>query len=171
MGYTTEFFGSFTFNKPVDEKLRTYVNNFSYVRHMRRDVDKIKEAYPNWQDMCYNGDLGYEGQYFTNVDDNWFGQTKDISIIDYNTPPNGVPGLWCKWIINKEGTELYWDGTEKFYNYVQWLYYLIDNFFAPNGYILDGHVDYQGESEEDRGVIGIDKNKISKYEVDDEFML
>ena len=31
---------------------------------------------------------------------------------------------------------------EKFYYYVEWLRYLIDNILAPRGYILNGDVEY-----------------------------
>ena len=102
MGYTTEFAGAFEFDRPVDEKLKNYVNRFSDTRRMSRNVEKIKEIYPNWKNLCFNGELGIEGEYFT-VDDNDFGQTYDDSIINFNMPPQTQPGLWCQWIISDDG--------------------------------------------------------------------
>ena len=74
----------------------------------------------------------------------------------------GVPGYWCQWVIN--GNKLVWDGGEKFYNYVEWLEYLIDNYFAPNDYVLNGEVEYQGEDYDDFGRIIVTDNEVSiKY--------
>ena len=64
MGYTTEFYGSLTFNKPVIDELKKYINKFSETRRMARDPEKIKLNYPNWKEECFNGELGNEGEYF-----------------------------------------------------------------------------------------------------------
>ena len=55
MGYTTDFNGSLSFNKPVDEWLVDYIDKFSKTRRMKRDNDKIKEVFPNWEELCING--------------------------------------------------------------------------------------------------------------------
>ena len=123
MGYTTWFTGSLEFNKEVTEELKNFINTFSSIRHMKRDNNKIKEIYPDWEKNCYKGNLGDEGQYFIGGDV-YRGQNRDDSILELNCPPKGVPGLWCQWIINDKG-ELEWDGNEKFYNYEEWLIYLI----------------------------------------------
>jgi hypothetical protein len=72
----------------------------------------------------------------------------------------GFPGIWCQWIINDEG-ELVWDGGEKFYNYVEWLKYLIENYFQPWGVLLNGEIEWQGESMEDRGMIVVVDNVVT----------
>lgn len=162
MGYTTTFDGKFSFNREVPEELMSYINTFSSTRRMKRDVEKIKEIYPNWKDYSYNGNLGVEGEYFAR-DDGDFGQSRDDSIINYNEPASTQPGLWCKWIIAKDENSYYleWNEGEKFYHYVEWLKYLIDHFFTPNNLILNGIVAYQGEDKEDNGYIFIiDDNKI-----------
>lgn len=82
-----------------------------------------------------------------------------------HTPGNGVPGYWCQWIIGKDydGEEaLIWDEGEKFYNYVEWLEYLIKNFFEPEGYVLNGEVEYQGEASDDFGTIEVKDNKVTQ---------
>ena len=155
MGYTTYFSGEFTFNKPVTEELNTYINKFSDTRRMRRDNNKIKEIFPNWKELCFNGDLGEYGAYFVGGD-GFAGQDRDDSIIDYNDA-GPQPGLWCQWIIN-DRNELVWDGGEKFYNYVEWLNYLIKHFFEPLGYELNGTVDYEGEDPDDFGRIVVSDN-------------
>lgn len=159
MGYTTDFYGTLHFNKEVTPALKEYINRFSSTRRMPRDNEKIKEIYPNWKELCFFGELGNKGEYFAPISNN-FGQERDDSIIDYNGFTESVhPSLWCKWIINNDG-ELEWDGNEKFYNYEEWLQYLINNFFAPLGYILNGDIGWQGEDMDDFGNIHVVDNEI-----------
>lgn len=159
MGYSTDFYGSLKFNKEVTPQLKEYINRFSNTRRMPRDNDKIKEIYPNWKELCFFGELGDRGEYFVPPTNN-YGQERDDSIIDYNGFKCAVhPGLWCQWIIN-DNNELEWDGGEKFYNYEEWLQYLIDNFFAPLGYVLNGDIEWQGEESDDFGNIHVVDNVI-----------
>lgn len=157
MGYTTWFDGSLSFNKPVEDWLVDYINKFSATRRMKRDPEKIKELFPNWKELCFNGELGRDGAYFV-VDTGNCGQNHDDSIIDYNRPPVGQPELWCQWVI--ENGELMWDGGEKFYGYVEWLEYLIKHFFAPLGYLLNGDITWEGEDSEDLGTIHVVDNDV-----------
>ena len=79
---------------------------------------------------------------------------------------DGYPGIWCQWII-KDGV-LVWDGSEKFYNYTEWLQYLIDNYFTEWKVLLNGQIEFQGGRIEDRGLIKVTNNIIEvikpKYE-------
>ena len=68
MGYTTYFDGAFQFDKPVTDELKNYINKFSETRRMMRDNDKIKELFPNWEELCFNGELGEDGEYFVGGD-------------------------------------------------------------------------------------------------------
>lgn len=71
------------------------------------------------------------------------------------------PGIWCQWIINSNG-KLSWNGGEKFYHYIEWLQYLIDEYFEVQGYELSGKVNYRGERLEDIGMIYIKGNNIKQ---------
>lgn len=162
MGYHTEFYGELTFNKPVSKEFAEYINKFSNVRHMKRDVNKIKELYPNWKDLCYNGNLGENGEYFIGGK-GFMGQDKDESVLEINYPPKSQPGLWCQWVIDfdKDGNAILgWDGGEKFYEYEEWLDYLIVNFFEPEGYVLNGAIEFQGEDSDDIGQIVVEDNDV-----------
>lgn len=163
MGYSTDFYGSLQFNKPVAPWLVEYVNKFSETRRMKRDVDKIKALFPDYGKMCFNGELGDDGEYFIGGL-GFCGQTQDESVIDHNTPPKTQPGLWCQWIINEKENCLEWDGGEKFYNYEEWLEYLIDNFFEPLGYVLNGDIEWQGEEYNDLGTIHVVNNIVTTEE-------
>lgn len=159
MGYSTDFYGSFEFNKPVEPALAEYINKFSETRRMQRNVEEIKKSFPNWEELCFNGELGNEGEYFIGGE-GFMGQGVETTIINYNRPPSTQPGLWCQWIVSEDGTQLEWDGGEKFYSYVEWLEYLINHFFAPLGYILDGEVNFQGEDRDDCGTIVVNNNMV-----------
>jgi hypothetical protein len=57
-----------------------------------------------------------------------------------------------------------WDGGEKFYDYVEWLEYIINNFLAPKGYVLNGECPYQGEDSDDVGKIVVKDNVVTRLE-------
>lgn len=159
MGYTTEFEGKFSATPSLKQIHIDYLNNFSEIRHMRRDVE-ILEMYSDPIREAAGLPIGIEGEFFINSF-GYCGQDDDPSILDYNNESSTQPGLWCHWVISENGKYLEWDGGEKFYCYVEWLEYIIKNFLNPWGYVLNGSVKFQGEDEEDFGTIEC-KNNIVK---------
>lgn len=127
---------------------------------MQRDNDKIKELFPNWKELCFNGELGIDGEYFVGGV-GVMGQDCDGSVVNGNRPAFTQPGLWCQWIVTKGGRFLEWDGGEKFYNYMEWLDYLVCEFFHPLGYVLNGSVEWQGEDYDDFGTIVVTNNVVT----------
>ena len=160
MGYDTYFRGSFKFNKPVDDWLVDYINKFNKTRRMKRSNEQIKANFHNWKELCFNGELGNEGEYFIGGIGH-YGQYCDTSVLNGNCPPARQPGLWCQWIIGGDNDELVWDEGEKFYDYYDWLFYMIKHFFEPLGYVLNGEIEFEGEESEDFGVICVTENVIS----------
>ena len=71
-----------------------------------------------------------------------------------------VPGFYCQWTPTEDGTAIVWDGNEKFYNYEEWLRYIIKNFLKPWGYVLNGDVRWNGESSDDLGVLRVKDNEV-----------
>ena len=67
--------------------------------------------------------------------------------------PNAQPGLWCQWVPAEDGCGIMWDGGEKFYEYIEWIKYLLDHFIKPWGRTLTGQVEWQGEERDDMGII------------------
>ena len=61
--------------------------------------------------------------------------------------------FYCQWCSNDEGTQLIWNGREKFYGYIEWLEWLITNFFKPKHILLNGEVLWNGEEPMDLGKI------------------
>lgn len=131
MGYTTGFEGGFTVTPPLTDAEAEDLSAFANEDH--RDTD-----------------------------DPWKGQ-------------DGMPGIWCQWVPVQSGwrTEsqrdenyapswdtIEWDGGEKFYDYVEWIQWLIDNKLAPTGHVLNGSVAWQGEESDDMGRIVITDNVV-----------
>lgn len=159
MGYSTDFEGYFKLDKPLTDSHKLYLEKFSSTRRMKRDSkiaatfkDKVRESVglPIGKDGCYYVDAG-----------GFAGQDRDSSIVDYNEPPDGQPGLWCQWVPTQDGTGIEWDGGEKFYEYTKWLQYLIKNFLSPWGYTINGKVSWKGENINDKGSIVVEDNSIT----------
>ena len=183
MGYSTDFNGSLKLSRQATVEERDYINLISDTRRMKRDVNKLMELYqgkygnPFAIDNTPESIYGEFGEYFA-MDGNDSGQGRDSSILDYNCAPGessygspkttkiGQPGLWCQWVIEEDGYELEWNGAEKFYNYIEWLKYLIDSFFEPWGIKLNGEIEWQGEDMSDRGKIGVIDNVVKTYKVE-----
>lgn len=113
MGYDTRFEGVVTVDPPLNFAERAYLRLFASTRRMDRG----------------NGPYFVDGTGFS-------GQGHDGDIIDYNSPPGGQPGLWCKWAPSDDGTEIAWTGAEKFYHAEAWMKYLIDHFLKPGAEAL-----------------------------------
>lgn len=144
MGYTTNFYGTLKLNKQLSLDDKNFLDKFAKTRRMARDVD---EKY------------GVEGEFY--VDGGGFmGQDHKSNIIDHNRPPKTQPGLWCHWVPTEDGWGIEWDGGEKFYDYVEWLVYIIKNFLAPKDYVLNGTIEWAGEDDDDRGIIKVVDNKV-----------
>lgn len=151
MGYTTEFEGSVSIDPPLNQQEVEFLVKFSNSRRMNRK----------------------NGPYFVDGS-GWHGQGQDDDIIDYNDPPEGQPGLWCKWIPNTDGTAIVWTGAEKFYSSFEWMEYIIDHFLAPNAiakdqlpflqanHIVNGEIYAQGEEHDDTWKLVVENNKVSR---------
>lgn len=188
MGYTTDFQGQLNFDRVLTNEEMNYIKKFNDSRRMKRDVSKLYEIYKGEGGNPFlpkEQTYGNEGEYFVGGTGH-AGQDRDDSIIDYNGAPGNVlksndedfgtywsrhtkqiqdglcqPGLWCQWTINEDGTCLEWDGGEKFYNYVEWLEYLIQHFFDKWGVKLNGEITWEGEDSGDMGKIVVVDNVVT----------
>lgn len=162
MGYTTEFEGQFDLDHPLTEAHATYLRQFAETRRMKRDRIALSMV-PDPIRKAVGLDLGAEGGYFVGGT-GMCGQDRDDSVIDYNCEPTGQPGLWCQWVPTDDNEGIEWDGTEKFYYYVEWLQYLLDHFLKPWGYCMNGVVYWGGEDRADIGIIEVVNNEIIVHE-------
>lgn len=77
---------------------------------------------------------------------------------------DGMPNSYCQWVTDKHGYYLEWDGNEKFYSYIEWLEWLIENKFKKWGITLNGSMNWQGEEAEDIGRITVKDNIVTAQE-------
>lgn len=162
MGYTTDFDGALAITPALKPEVAEYINRFSGTRRMKRNVADLTKVYGG--EHGFNGNYGIDGEFFAHEDGDC-GQSDRTGVQDFNCRPSTQPGLWCQWVIRttKNGEQyLEWDGNEKFYNYVEWLRYVIDNFIAPQGSVCNGEILWQGEDYDDRGRIRVVDNKVKK---------
>jgi len=173
MGYTTDFSGQFNLDKPLTAAQVAYLNAFSDTRRMARNA-RITAKYPDPLREAVGLPVGPFGGYFVAADTvpesslkgescggRFAGQSRTKDILDYNRAPEGQPGLWCQWVPSEEGDTIEWNGKEKFYDYISWLAYIIENFLKPWGYTLNGEVTWAGEESDDIGMIRVQGNVIS----------
>ena len=146
MGYTTDFEGKFKLNKKLDDDTHGFLVKFNETRRMKRKFADNK--------------YGVDGEFFVDGD-GFMGQDDDASVVEHNTPPRTQPSLWCQWRPSDDGLHIEWDGGEKFYDYVEWLTYLVKKVLEPKGYKLNGKVFWQGEDSNDRGIIAVHNNQIT----------
>ena len=164
MGYTTEFEGKFALDRPLSEAQAEYLHKFNATRRMKRRAhiaatmtDPVREA------VCLSLG-GDDAPYFTGGL-GFMGQDRDASVVDGgNTEPDGQPGLWCQWVPTEDRCGIEWDGGEKFYRYAEWLQYLMGHFLTLWGFTVSGEVSYQGENDDDRGVLRVVNGKVEKTE-------
>ncbi|MEU8927085.1 hypothetical protein AB0D10_40235 [Kitasatospora sp. NPDC048545] len=155
MGYTTTFTGRIAVEPPLGAQEIAYLRKFAHTRRMDRA----------------NGPYHVGGTGFA-------GQGHDADIRDFNKPPAGQPGLWCKWEPTDDGAAIEWNGCEKFYDSSEWMAYLIDHFLKPGArargeagfegftfdHVLNGVIDAQGEEAWDTWQLTVRDNEVSASE-------
>jgi hypothetical protein len=176
MGYTTDFSGQFKLDAALTKEQAKYLNYFSGTRRMKRatgytqpsqhEVTLLVTDLPDPVREAVGLPVGPEGAYFVGGS-GFCGQDCDRTILDYNKPPVGQPGLWCQWVVAEDDdayynyTRIEWDGGEKFYKYIEWLEYIIEHFLKPWGRTLNGEVEWQGEDHGDMGIIVVKDNVVT----------
>lgn len=159
MGYSTDFSGNFSLNTPLAANHAAYLRKFAETRRMERK-QTIASKLPDPIREAAGLPIGKQGAYFVGGGGD-FGQGTDASVVNSNVAPDGQPGLWCQWVPTENDDGIEWDGGEKFYDYTEWLAYIIEHFLQPWGYILNGEVEWFGEDRDDRGKIVVENNTIS----------
>ena len=152
MGYNTDFEGEFVVTPTLKPEHLAYLVKFSQTRRTKRNPEMCASL-PDPIREATGLPVGIDGGYFVGYND-------AISIISYLMPPIGQPSLSCKWIPNEHGSRIRWNKTPEFYHYTEWIKYLINNFFIPWGYQLNGEVKWHGGERDDFGIILIENNNV-----------
>lgn len=154
MGYNTDFYGVVTVEPALNAQEIEYLNKFSRTRRMNRAA----------------------GPYFVDGTGD-FGQGNDADIRNYNQPPEGQPGLWCQWVPSEDGTQIEWDGGEKFYEGFEWMKYIVEQFLQTEpvakqkeperfaflqGHVCNGEIEAHGDEYDDIWMIRVKDNKVTR---------
>ncbi len=151
MGYQTEFYGDFDVTPALNPEEVKYLLAFSNSRRMARKSGPY---------IVEGSDMGFVSS------------GGDSDVLNGNEPPPGQPGLWCQWIPNEEGTEISWDGGEKFYEAEKWIKYLIEHFLKPGciakeqlpflqaNHMVSGVIEAKGEEHGDNWNLIVDENEV-----------
>lgn len=158
MGYHTDFSGEFTCTPALTPEQVAYLKAFNETRRMRRNTTQTVKL-PDPKREAVGLPVGIDGGYFVGAP-GFMGEDHTPDVTDHNRPPSGQPGLWCQWTPSEDGTLIVWDEGEKFYDYVDWIKYLITHFLTPWGVKLNGTVDWAGEEQGDIGKIIVENNSV-----------
>jgi hypothetical protein len=141
-------------NISIEPKLTDYdlffLLNYNLTPHFQRDIFKLAEKFEHKQG--YSGYYGKEGEYFIRsiiflteekkikkIGVNQISFDELDCVININKPAHDCPSLHCPWKPNTDGDVLLHDGVVKERNY-KWLNWLINGFFKPNKYTLNGEI-------------------------------
>lgn len=146
MGYTTDFEGKLKLNKKLTEEDYQFLVNLNKSRRMKLKADSK---------------YGVEGEFYVEESSMW-GQHADkaVKVLDPNSPPSTQPGLWCQWVPTDDYEGLEWDNGEKAYNMEDWIFYIINRYLAPRGYVVNGLVNAYGEEAGDIWAIRVENNVV-----------
>lgn len=165
MGYTISFDGHFEVTPKLKHEHAVYLHRFSETRRMKRDINFTKN-FPDPIRKAAGLNVGANGQYYVGDNNMNGGMTHTIDIIDFNAPSSPQPGLWCKWVPTENLDGIEWNGVEKFYDYIEWLEYIIEHFLSPWGYKVNGKVTWHGEEAGDVGIIEVKNNQVKSKQID-----
>jgi hypothetical protein len=79
------------------------------------------------------------------------------------------PAAACHWKPSPDGAALVWNDVQNFRDYDVWLQFLVAQFFAPHGHVLDGEMRFSGEDDADEGVIRITRNRVMVEQIESAF--
>ena len=158
MGYHTEWFGCFEiYNKnqkraKLPKKVAALIIGLSKTRRMCRNTTRLAKRLRMSEERCLRLYGVYGERYIEKNYETTLGQTNSPDIIDYNQPPPNQPGLWCNFTYNTETRVIEWNGGEKTRDGVEWIKYIAD-LIQEHGYDLKGTMNWQGEDEDDNGIL------------------
>ena len=144
----------------IHKKHRNYLRKFCASRRMAfNKIAILNRPDPFREAVCLS--MGREGGYYVNNpddEDGDIGAAHSLSVLDYNRPPLGQPSLHCGWTITK--SLLIWTWDKRSTKHFEWLEYLIDHFFKPWQYRVDGTVSWFNDVANNSGDIVVVNNEI-----------
>lgn len=162
--YHIHFTGSVQLDRPLQPEQVAYLRRFLSTRRVSWAGEYVQEL-PDPLREAVGLPVGPEGAYFVGLSFNelkvdFYQPLVREQKLKLNKAPQGQPRLWCAWKLDEDGMTLrYTDKQELSFCYA-WLDYLIDHFFTPWGYRLDGEIIWQGDDEADHGTIVVRQSHV-----------
>jgi len=159
--YRIQFAGGVSLDRPLQPEQAAYLRRFFSTRRVAWLTEQVQERADPFREAV-KLPLGVEGAYFVGLS---FDELKVADwrplVANQNKPPQGQPLLWCFWKLEEDGITLrYADPRFELYYCYAWLQYLIEHFFHPWGYTLNGEITWQGDDAEDRGTIRVKNGQL-----------
>jgi len=157
MGYTTFFKGKIVIDNCVDKNTKAFLDGLCSTRRMKRNPEILAKRLGISYEECLQK-YGEDAKHYFEDSGN-LGQNNTEDVMNYNFPPSNQPGLWCNWCLGEDERSIVWSSGEKFYSYVEWMKYIVDE-LVDRGYNLTGDINWTGEDECDTGTIIVRNNKV-----------
>lgn len=71
--------------------------------------------------------------------------------------------IHCDWRVNAEGTEIAWNGAEKFYDGAAWMAWMIDR-YVPANRDVNGEIHAEGEEPGDRWLLRVTHRTVTVHQ-------
>jgi hypothetical protein len=141
--------GRISINNVLHQDIQYVLNGITSSRRMKRCPSKIADIFETTTTKSIetfgpNGEFYFDEYQMDDVRD-------DPTILDYNIPPGKQPSLYCEWVFVEKDNALKWSKELPMECPVSWLKYLIAEIFGPNGYILNGAVQWKTSDSPVRG--------------------
>lgn len=143
--YSKGFDYKLELDEALDPEFAKYINSLISVPRIKLNNDKIRKRFEKEFILkhSYYGDLGYQGEFFSGP------AICEVQDSEGWDKPDNQPDTFCHWIIKDDYRTLKFvnDNSEFFGIYYRpdidplWIKYLIQNFFEPNGYFLNGWIE------------------------------
>lgn len=150
------------FDEPLELDLFAYLAKWFRTKRYKYDIRRVEEIYGKIdQESCYFGEYGMDGEYIAL---NTIVPIGFCQNLDYVALPGDVPSKRSAFVFRKEN-ELVYNPSSNDYHCFEWLNYLIKHFFEPNGYFLNGVVQYTDPKGHVFCVINVCNNIVSCNEL------
>jgi hypothetical protein len=151
MGYDTYFHGEISISPPLLPEHEAYLKAFLQRDHWSLDTNLIASEEDSLRSAVGLG-LGISGEFYTG----------DDSVYETHARLPGTPitqpSARTDWRVFSPD-HLGMRESTRTEGYVLWLKYLMQNFFIPWGYVLDGMIEWDGDDPGDKGMIHVNQNK------------
>lgn len=132
-------FAYINFDEPLELDFFAYLAKWFRTTRYKFDIKRLEEIYGKIdQSSCYFGEYGMDGEYIA-IDS--FVPIGFCQNNDSKSLPGDVPIKRSAFVFRKKYGLIY-NPYSNDYHCFEWLNYLIKHFFEPNGYFLNGVVQY-----------------------------